>query len=411
MEHDEDKIGALPQTLLKFRERQKELKKRNEEMKKEQMSVEHSTHITHDKEKSLDFHRNPEMEIPSNTVNLIEESIFLSSKIIATAEDKVSLSNSFSDFFKTQKKVIDIIAEELDFDFNNPSHKTLLPRIGKVVTEIIYNNESTPKDKIYENVEALCKQVNIHKEYWSGNESVAPLLSIRARASTLEASMIVWNSVYNYPFCKQIDSTAIKIFGFVINASRDIALNWQEKLGSLERQQLYVSIVPIVANIADNCWQRFCLNNLNNDYHTIDRYKIELGKNIIDILEPSVIGIGKANEVSDIFVSKIMENTEHYSSPFYHIDRKSLNIVRKTIFTQIKNNITKYVEDNKSKIIQSIKKDSDYQDYIVEIIENTIEQTPPSVIINIDKFNEEFNDIIVQSWGAAQGIYKFRRNT
>ena len=217
----------------------------------------------------------------------------------------------------------------MSLDFNNESHKTLLPRLGKVLTEIIYyENKDLNNEKLQNHFKELCHQVNIHKEYWSGNENVAPLLSIRARVATFEASIKIWNGVNQYPFSKDVDNTSIKIFTFVINLSRDIALNWDEELGSLERQQLYVSMVPIVTDIAIKSWERFSINSLDNSYSTIDKSRLDLGKKIIDILEPSVVGISKANDFSDTVTEKIMIETESYSNIFYHMERKSLNIVR-----------------------------------------------------------------------------------
>jgi hypothetical protein len=400
----EDEIGKLPQTLLQFRERQKELKKRNEE-KRNSNNV-----FSNEETSSSDDVSSLALGEESRAVSLIEESVFLSSKILSSSEDKSDLSKKFSKFFKQQKDLLTIAEEELLLDFNNDSHKTLLPRLGKVLTEIIYENKDLSNEKLQNHFKELCHQVNIHKEFWSGNENIAPLLSIRARVSTFEAAIKIWNGVNHYPFSKDIDNTSIKIFTFVINLSRDIALNWEEELGSLERQQLYVSMVPIVADIAVKSWERFSINSLDNSYSTIDKSRLDLGKKIIDILEPSVVGISKANDFSDTVTEKIMIETEKYSNIFYHMERKSLNIVRKTIFKKIEKNVFQYIKDNQSDIIKKVKNDPDYADFITEQIEQIIEQSPPRVIANIDEYHEELKDSVVQAWGAAQGIYKFRRS-
>lgn len=404
MEKD-DEIGKLPQTLLQFRERQKELKKRNEEKRNSNnvFSSEESPAMSDDTSSLA-------LDKESRAVSLIEESVYLSSKILSSSEDKADLSKKFSKFFKQQKDLLAIAEKELSLDFNNESHKTLLPRLGKVLTEIIYENKDVNNEKLQHQFKELCHQVNIHKEYWSGNENIAPLLSIRARVATFEASMKIWNGVNQYPFSKDVDNTSIKIFTFVINLSRDIALNWDEELGSLERQQLYVSMVPIVADIAVKNWERFSINSLDNSYSTIDKSRLDLGKKIIDILEPSVVGIAKANDFSDTVTEKIMQETESYSNTFYHMERKSLNIVRKTIFKKIEKNVFQYIKDNQSDIIKKVKDDPDYTDFIIDQIEQIIEQSPPRVITNIDEYHEELKDSVVQAWGAAQGIYKFRRS-
>jgi F0F1-type ATP synthase alpha subunit len=105
-----------------------------------------------------------------------------------------------------------------------------------------------------------------------------------------------------------------------------------------------------------------------------------------------------------------MIETEKYSNIFYHMERKSLNIVRKTIFKKIEKNVFQYIKDNQSDIIKKVKNDPDYADFITEQIEQIIEQSPPRVIANIDEYHEELKDSVVQAWGAAQGIYKFRRS-
>lgn len=405
MEKD-DEIGKLPQTLLQFRERQKELKKRNEE-KKNGNSVFSENEKTFDEKEEIPLSA---IDGESIAVSLIEESIYLSSKILSSSEDKTDLSDKFSKFFKQQKDLLNIAESELSLDFKNDSHKSLLPRLGKVLTQVIYDNKDLNNETLSYHFKELCNQVNVHKEFWSGNENVAPLLSIRARVATFEAAIKIWNGVNQYPFSKNIENTSVKIFTFVINLSRDIAINWEENLGSLERQQLYVSMVPIVADIAVNNWERFSLNSLDNSYSTIDKSRLDLGKKIIDILEPSVVGISKANDFSEIVIQKTMLETENYSKIFYHMERKPLNIVRKTIFKKIEKNVIQYIKDNQSNVIKKVKDDQDYSDYIVEKIEQIIEQSPPRVITDIDEYYEDLKDSVVQAWGAAQGIYKFRRS-
>ena len=405
MEKDEE-IGKLPQTLLQFRERQKELKKRNDEKKSSNVNVLSDNTVSFIQDDTSSF----ALDENSSAVSLIEESIYLSSKILSSSEDKTDLSNIFSKFFKQQKDLLSIAEKELSLDFSSDSHKTLLPRLGKALTEIIYDNKDLSSDTLKYHFKELCNQVNLHKEFWAGNENVAPLLSIRARVATFEASIKIWNGVNQYPFSKDIDNAAVKIFTFVINLSRDIAINWDENLGSLERQQLYVSMVPIIADIGVDSWKRFSINSLDNSYSTIDKSRLDLGKKIIDILEPSVVGISKANEFSDMVTEKIMIETESYSKMFYHMERKSLNIVRKSIFKKIEKNVYQYIKDNQSDITKKVKEDPDYGDFIIEQIEQIIEQSPPRVITNMDEYHENLKDSVVQAWGAAQGIYKFRRS-
>ena len=107
---------------------------------------------------------------------------------------------------------------------------------------------------------------------------------------------------------------------------------------------------------------------------------------------------------------KIMIETESYSKMFYHMERKSLNIVRKSIFKKIEKNVYQYIKDNQSDITKKVKEDPDYGDFIIEQIEQIIEQSPPRVITNMDEYHENLKDSVVQAWGAAQGIYKFRRS-
>lgn len=399
---DKNSEKKQPKTLMQFRERQKELKRRNEEKRNNNI-------FSEDKELNKDDSYS-EYNKKSISISLIQDSIFLSSKIISSSEDKSDVSSKFTKFFKQQQELLSIAIDKLNININNKKEKELISDLNKSITEIIYINRDINYDKLKYNFIELCNQINSNKDFIYSNREMSSLLYIDARVSTFNASMKIWNGISQYPFTKNIDNTSSKIFSFVINLSRDIAVNWQENLNNIERQHLYVSMVTIISDIAIKCWERFSINNLDNSFSTIDKRRLDLEKKIIDTIEPSVVGIAKSNDFSNIVVNKVIEETEKYSQDYYHMERKSLNIVRKTIFNQISFNVYQYIKDNKSESINKIKKDDDYLEFISDKIEQIIEHTPPKVINNIDEYHEELKDLVIQAWGAAQGIYKFRRD-
>lgn len=365
--------------------------------------------------KLKDSKQNNIHQIDSHPVSLITESIKTASYIINNSSDNMDIGNNFSKFLKRQKQLSEITQNKLNLNFSSESQKGIEVEINSSISDILVDIHNMKDSDVMDRFSMLCEQVMAHRDYWRGNEKAAPLLPIRAKAATFDAALECWLAIEDYPFSHNMDKDIVKMFLMVITLARDIAQNWDEELDGLERQQLYVNIIGSIAKTARKKWEISCLNNLSNSCDTIDDIKDAHKEKIKELFPMKVFGSQVGKDISDSITRKLIKSIELYEEGFDHLPNKVSTRLKKTILTNMNASsikvISQYIDENG---LDSINKKIETHgievlfDDIMEQIEVEIESSPPYVITDFDKYNQELKDGIAQMWGASQGIYKFR---
>lgn len=354
-------------------------------------------------------------QVNSHSVNLITESVKTASYIINTSSDNVDIGNNFAKFLKRQKSLSEITQEKLNLNFSSDDQKSIEVELNSAISDVLVDIHSMKDIDIIERFSMLCDQVMTHRDFWRGNERVAPLLPIRAKAATFEASLECWLALEEYPFSHDADKDMVKMFLMVITLARDVAQNWDEELDSIERQQLYVNIIGVIAKTARKKWEFSCLNNLDNSCSTIDDIIDSNKKTIRDMFPSNVFGSQVGKDLSDSILRRLIDMISMYEEGFDHLASKTSTRHKKSILLNITSSSNKVIKqyisedglDFINKKINSHGIEVLFDD-IMEKIEIEIESSPPYIVNDFTKYHNELKDGIAQMWGASQGIYKFR---
>ena len=356
-----------------------------------------------------------EMTEESLAVAMISESISTSANIINTFDSKIDIGQHFAKFLKRQTKLRELSEKKLNISNQARTHKNITVDLNATIGDILTHLNVMKDEELERRFEMLCEQVLVNREYWRGNERVAPLLSIRAKAKTFEASLYCWMALEDYPFSKDIDKDIMKMFTLVMSLSRDVAQNWKEDLSSIERQQLYVMIIPVIAKIARKKWEISAYNILDNGYQTIDGYLMDFESKVMEHFKPSVLGMQISTEMAKNISSGVASKIKNYQENINHLENKASIRLKKTIIKKLieasENAIAIYV-DNKGldKINKNINNngiEATFDD-IMEKIETGIETNPPAIEVDFQDFHDSLREGIVQMWGASQSIYMSR---
>lgn len=200
--------------------------------------------------------------------------------------------NFFKQRYTLQSKITERIARKLNIDTTIPSSKYDVSKISLTVALLLSaSSDAVAKldneREIVSYFEDVADEILDARKWWTVEWSDRqPELSavVTLKVAALQALIKINKLLQQYPFCVKSGDMAQKMLDFVILKAKDVARSWNcDELGPDSRSSLYVTLIPLVTDIACDAWATASKNKLES-VRSLESQKNEMKDFIGDFL-------------------------------------------------------------------------------------------------------------------------------
>lgn len=179
--------------------------------------------------------------------------------------------NFFKQRYTLQSKITERIARKLNIDTSSPSSKYDVSKISLTVAHLLSASGGVGagldnEREIVSYFEDAADEILDARKWWTVEWSERqPELSaiVTLKVAALQALIKINKNLQQYPFCVKSGDMAKKMLDFVILKAKDVARSWNcDELGPDSRSSLYVTLIPLVTDIACDVWATASKNKL-----------------------------------------------------------------------------------------------------------------------------------------------------
>jgi len=371
--------------------------------------------------KKPDFKGNkkPSIKLGPEVVSLVDafHSIYPIVADMGMTEDSLDI---FKKRYQLQSKITERLSRKFGIDTNNVGAKVDVSKISMIVSRLL----STVKDGLIDKekekellayFEDVADEILDSRKWWTADwtESASDSNAIvTLKVASLDSLIKINATLEKYPFCHNQESTAQDILDFVILKAKDVARSWEDDSFGLEnRAALYISMLPLMTEIAVNVWISASKNKLDT-VRSIEPQRADLRKFVVSFLAKKGLDNFEAEHVCDGVMNYVSDKTTAFQDGNKCLDHIIFARAKQTVIGNIINMMkntfieSEPVFNNELSLNKDLDKGSAILGICCEIMDDKIRSGGVMPIVEWGGFENIFDYNFYSMLGATKAVLK-----
>lgn len=326
--------------------------------------------------------------------------------------------NLFKQRYILQSKITERVARKMSIDTSSSSSKYDVSKISLTVANVLSaSGEMGAKQdnerEIISYFEDVADEILDARKWWSVEWSERqPELSavVTLKVAALQSLIKINKLLQQYPFYQKNGEQAQKMLDFVVQKSKDVARSWNcDELGADSRSSLYVTLLPLVTDIACDVWATASKNKLEV-VRSLEAQKSEMKNFISDFLGKLDMDQQDVTFVTDGITNYINQQIIEFQDRHKNVEQVIYARMKQTVLRNLMNISTNSLIESESsylnevKLSETINKGDAIFEIWLTIVDRKVRTGGVMPIVEWGGFENLFDYNLFNMLGAAKAI-------